>query len=171
MDDTVYAPQEIADITGVSVAHLTRAKDGPIARILETHHWERERLSPDGKSLSEYGIDILENYLREVGKKGNGLTYEQWQKNQWEKHQPSNIVTVEQPLIPVETYTPNRENWSQHLTPFSFGEELKNWANQQSVVSYQRTLDLFRQAITIPTVKAINDGRNELKEVLKNLGG
>ena len=159
-----------SQILPVSVAHLTRAKDGPIARILETYHWEQERLSPDGKSLTEYGIDILENYLREVGKKGNGLTYEQWQKIQREKHQPSAIVNIEQPLIPVETYTPNDEKWEQYLAPFSLSQELQSWASQQSNVSYQKTLDLFRQAITIPTVKAINDGRNELKEVLKNLG-
>lgn len=171
MNETIYSPQDLADIVGMSIPHLTRSKDGPIARILETHHWETERISPDGKSLTEYGLDILENYLSEVGKAGKGLSYENWQKSRRAKFAPnqSAIATSEQlPLIPVSTYTPQAGDFQ--LMPFNLTQELEAWASQQANVTKQKTLDFFRQAVTIPAVQGIAEGQAELKEILSKLG-
>lgn len=173
MQQTIYSPQDISDITGISTSHLTRPKDGPIARLLETHYWESEKISPDGKSLTEYGLTILENYLAECGKDGKGTSYKQWQKTQQEKFDPnkSALTTTEQPpLIPVENYTPRGEDWGNYLIPFNLSQELENWATQQASVTKQKTLDFFRQAVTIPTVQGIAEGKAELKEILKQLG-
>lgn len=172
MNETVYSPQDLSDIVGMSVAHLTRAKDGPIARILETHYWETDRISPDGKSLTEYGLDILENYLSEVGKSGKGISYENWQKSRQVKFAPNEstaLTTADQlPLIPVSSYTPQAGEF--HLMPFNLTQELEGWAAQQANVTKQKTLDFFRQAVTIPAVQGIAEGQAELKEILSKLG-
>lgn len=169
---TIYSPQELADITGYSVTHLIRPNEGPIARILATHYWEQEKMSPDGKSLTEYGLDILENYLSEVGKAGKGISYENWQKSRQAKFAPNEttaLTTAEHlPLIPVSSYTPQAGEFQ--LMPFNLTQELEAWASQQSSVTKQKTLDFFRQAVTIPAVQGIAEGQAELKEILSKLG-
>lgn len=172
MSEILYTPQDVADITGITVNHLTR-EDGPITRVLNTHDWECDRLSPDGKNLTEYGINILENYLSEVGKKGRGVPYEQWKEKQREQFKPKEsalALSDNAPLIPVEMYTP--------LTSEKFGvsalnltQELGNWSNQQATVTKQRVIDAFRAAYTIPTVQGISEAQTELKEILQKMGG
>lgn len=171
---TLYTPQDVADITGVSVPHLTRPKDGPIARILETHHWECDRISPDGKNLTEYGLNVLENYLAEVGKKGRGTSYEQWQQIRWEQFKPKEELALalseSAPLIPVELYAPTSESLGM-VSPLNLAQELGSWSNQQANVTKQRVIDAFRAAYTIPTVQGINEAQAELKEILQKMGG
>ncbi|MFM6207926.1 hypothetical protein [Planktothrix sp.] len=166
---TIYSPQELADITGLSVTHLVRPNEGPIARILQTFHWQSGEISPDGKSLTEFGLDLLEDYCRSVGKKGQGMTYEDWQQKMLNQYQPSTLATVENlPLIPVENYS--LPPFLPNISPFNFAAELEGWAGQQAEITRAKTLDTFRRAVTIPTIEGIEQGREELKEILKKLG-
>lgn len=139
----LYNPDELGEMFGLNPRHLTR-ENGPISRILETYHWKKDELSPDGKHLTEEGARLLNDYLTECGKNGK-TDYKTWQKSIWEQHgkNPSNSAIV--PLIDVSI---------AELSPVNFGENFGTFHQSLEVTvaalteaNYQKGRQLARQLV------------------------
>lgn len=101
MDSKRYSIDEIADATALSVSHLTRAK-GPLDRIRQTYYWIDDIVGPDRKDCSDFGLECLQDYLLQVGKKGDGSSsYTDWQQEIWQRYDRADALNASPGLVPV----------------------------------------------------------------------
>lgn len=142
----LYKPDELGELFGLNPRHLTR-EDGPISRILSTYHWKSAKLSPDGKSLTEEGVTILNEYLTECGKNGK-TDFKKWQQNIWEKH--GKAPNSESAIIPLVDVT------VAELSPVNFGDYFGGTFSQSfeatvtalAEANYQKGRELARKLVT-----------------------
>lgn len=140
----LYNPDELSEIFGLNARHLTR-ENGPISRILATYHWKKAELSPDGKSLTEEGVTVLNDYLTECGKNGK-TDFKKWQQSIWDKYgKTPNSESAIVPLVDVSV---------AELSPVNFGENFGTFHQSLEVTvaalteaNYQKGRQLARQLV------------------------
>lgn len=176
MDDTpIYSLDDVAELTGLSVSHLTRPGKGPIARLLETYFWQKDQLTSDGKSLTESGLSLLNDYLYNCGK-GGTMSYQEWQQSIWEREGKNPKTTEDQeeetaitPLIQVSSYelAPLVEVMPVNNVEASFALNIQ----QLKEVNFQRGQQLAREVV-MPIVEGFNSEQKAiLTQMLQALNG
>lgn len=141
----LYNPDELSEIFGLNARHLTR-ENGPISRILATYHWKKAELSPDGKSLTEEGVTVLNDYLTECGKNGK-TDFKKWQQSIWDKYgKTPNSESAIVPLVDVSV---------AELSPVNFGDCFGNFSQSFEATvtalaeaNYQKGRELARRLVT-----------------------
>lgn len=101
MDSKRYSIDEIADATALSTGHLTRL-NGPLERVAKTYYWIDDIVGTDRKDCSDFGLEALQDYLLQVGKKGDGSsTYTDWQQEIWQRYNRTDALEASTGLVPV----------------------------------------------------------------------
>lgn len=101
MDSKRYSIDEIASATALSVGHLTRP-NGPLDRIAQTYYWIDDIVGPNRRDCSDFGLECLQDYLLQVGKKGDGgSSYTDWQQEIWRRFDRADALEASTGLVPV----------------------------------------------------------------------
>jgi hypothetical protein len=168
MEQTTYTLEELADITGMSPRHLSR-NDGPLDRVADTYYWDADIVSSDRKTCTEKGLECLKDYLSQCGKKGEGVTYSDWQRSIWEVYNRADAIEPQGFLVP----TPKVDIISPDAAISSLGDSVNSF--NAAINSFDAYFDAIGEQIgnravtrvAVATKKSIDDG---LAQMLNNIG-
>lgn len=101
MDSKRYSIDEIASATALSAGHLTRT-NGPLDRIAQTYYWIDDIVGANRRDCSDFGLEVLQDYLLQVGKKGDGgQSYPDWQQEIWQRYNRNDALEASTGLVPI----------------------------------------------------------------------